>query len=314
MRDAGLVHSDEPATRLLCQGMVVAETFSIDEGDAGTRWVNPSEIEVEKDERGRISGAHLVADGRPVTVGAVEKMSKSRNNGVDPQFLVDRYGADTVRLFSMFASPPDQSLEWSESGVEGAFRFLKRLWGLVSAHAGEGAATALQPDGLDDAQRETRRLVHETIAKVGDDVGRRHTFNTAIAAVMELTNHLSRSATASAQDRAVLDEGWRAIVRLLAPVTPHICEELWALLDGQGSVFQSGWPQPDEAARVKTTVEMVVQVNGKVRARLELPAGCEREAALESALVEPNVQRHLEGLAVRKVIHVPDRLVNIVAN
>jgi leucyl-tRNA synthetase len=188
------------------------------------------------------------------------------------------------------------------------------LWGLVSAHAGEGAATALQPDGLDDAQRETRRLVHETIAKVGDDVGRRHTFNTAIAAVMELTNHLSRSATASAQDRAVLDEGWRAIVRLLAPVTPHICEELWALLDGQGSVFQSGWPQPDEAARVKTTVEMVVQVNGKVRARLELPAGCEREAALESALVEPNVRRHLEGLAVRKVIHVPDRLVNIVAN
>jgi leucyl-tRNA synthetase len=312
MRDAGLVSSDEPATRLLCQGMVVAETFGVDNGAGGTRWVNPAEVGVEKDDRGRIIGAHLLSDGSPVSVGAVEKMSKSKNNGVDPQSLVDRYGADTVRLFSMFASPPDQSLEWSESGVEGAFRFLKRLWGLVAAHVEAGPAQAVDLAALDEAQRETRRLVHEAIAKVDDDVGRRFTFNTAIAAVMELSNHLARCPIESEQDRAVLDEGWRAIVRLLAPVTPHVCEEMWSRLGGDGSVFRSGWPKPDETARVRTSVEVVVQVNGKLRARMELPVGCERDAALAKALEEPNVQRHLADKTVRKVIHVPDRLLNIV--
>ena len=312
LRDAGLVSSDEPATRLLCQGMVVAETFSVSSDDGELQWINPADVVVEKDERGKIVGAHLAADGRPVTVGAVEKMSKSRNNGVDPQAMVDKYGADTVRLFSMFAAPPDQSLEWSESGVEGAFRFLKRLWSLVTAHTDGGSGAPADPESLNPEQREMRRLVHETIAKVSDDIGRRQTFNTAIAAVMELSNHLSRFDDDSETGRAVADEGWRAIVQLMAPVTPHICEELWGLLGGAEPVYDSAWPRPDEAARVRTSVQLVVQVNGRVRARVEADAGCDREQALHLAMQEPNVVRFVAGKEVRKVILVPDKLINIV--
>ena len=233
MRDAGMVKSDEPATRLLCQGMVVAETYRQEGEDGATNWINPADVEVERDSKGKISVARLVSNGQPVIIGAVEKMSKSRNNGIDPSSLVDRFGADTVRLFSMFASPPDQSLEWSESGVEGSFRFLRRLWSMVSAHV-SGApengdeVEALDPSVLGEDQKHIRGLIHDTIAKVSDDIGRRYTINTAIAAVMELTNHLSRFDDSSAQGRAVLDEGWKAIVRILAPVTPHISEELLA--------------------------------------------------------------------------------------
>jgi leucyl-tRNA synthetase len=212
----------------------------------------------------------------------------------------------------MFAAPPDQSLEWSESGVEGAFRFLRRLWSQVQAHVEKGPCETLSPEELDDEARELRRLVHETIAKVGDDVGRRFTFNTAIAAIMELTNHLSRFEGGTPQDRAVLDEGWKAIVALLAPVTPHICQELWAQLGHAEPVHLAPWPEADEQARVRQMVEVVVQVNGKVRGRLALPPGCDRDQALEMALQEANVQRHVGEKQVRKVIHVPDRLLNLV--
>jgi leucyl-tRNA synthetase len=312
MRDAGLVESDEPATRLLCQGMVVAETYSVENAAGETEWVNPADVEVEKDRKGKVIAARLGRDGREVHVGAIEKMSKSRNNGVDPQGLVDRYGADTVRLFSMFAAPPEQSLEWSESGVEGSFRFLKRLWGLVDAHLQGGAAAAVEPGQLNDEQREMRRLVHETIAKVDDDIGRRYTFNTAIAAIMELTNHLSRFEDSSEQGRAVLDEGWQAIVRLLNPVTPHICQALWARFGHQQPAHSAPWPVADEAARVRSVVELVVQVNGKLRSRLSLPAGSDKDTAVAQAMLDENVQRHIEGKTVRKLIHLPDRLLNIV--
>ena len=312
LRDAGLVHSDEPADRLLCQGMVVAETFSQELADGSRDWINPADVVVDKDDRGKVIGASLASDGSPVAVGAVEKMSKSKNNGVDPQGLVDRYGADTVRLFSMFAAPPDQSLEWSESGVEGSFRFLRRLWALVMNHLEQGDVPALAPATLTDEQRELRRLVHDTIAKVGDDIGRRFTFNTAIAALMELTNHLARFTDESEQGRAVAREGWTAIVQLMAPVTPHISEALWEALGQDGTLQDAGWPEPDEAARVKTAVQLVVQVNGKLRARIETEPGCSEELALEQALAEANVQRFIEGKSVRKVIHVPDRLLNIV--
>ena len=314
MRDAGLVASDEPATRLLCQGMVVAETYSQEAGDGSVRWVNPGEVEVERDTKGKAVGARLLSDGSAVHIGPVEKMSKSRNNGVDPSRLVDRYGADTVRLFSMFAAPPDQSLEWSESGVEGAFRYLRRLWTLVTSHAACGTAPGLEPDRLDDEQRRVRRLVHDTIAKVSDDVGRRYTFNTAIAAIMELTNHLGRFDDDSAAGRAVLDEACRAIVRMLAPVTPHICQALWEVLGERQLVAGAEWPAADETARVRSQVTMVVQVNGKVRARIEVEPGSEQSAVHAAALQEANVQRHVEGKTVRKVIHVPDRLINIVVS
>ncbi len=313
LRDAGMVSSDEPARRLLCQGMVVAETYSYEDDAGATHWVNPADIEVEKDDKGKVTGARLASDGRPVTVGAIEKMSKSKNNGVDPQSLVDEYGADTVRLFSMFAAPPDQSLEWSESGVEGAFRFLRRLWTLVSNHADAGATPAVDSAALNDEQRELRRLVHETIAKVSDDYDRRFTFNTAIAALMELTNHIARFEDDSVQGRAVAGEGWTAIVQLLAPVTPHLSEALWEVLGHQQQpLLDAGWPVPDESARVKTSVELVVQVNGKLRGRISVDPGCAQEPALALALDEPNVQRHIEGKTIRKVIHVPDRLLNIV--
>ncbi|MEE4173939.1 MAG: leucine--tRNA ligase [Xanthomonadales bacterium] len=312
LRDAGMVDSDEPAKRLLCQGMVVAETYKIEGEDGSTTWINPDDVEVQKDDKGKIIGARLASDGTPVTVGAVEKMSKSKNNGVDPQSLVDRYGADTVRLFSLFAAPPDQSLEWSESGVEGAFRFLKRLWTLIDQHLEAGEPTSLDTQGLDDGQREVRRLVHDTIAKVSDDIDRRFTFNTAIAALMELTNHLARFEDTSPQGLAVAREGWTAIVQLLSPVTPHLSEALWDRLGDGRRLLEAGWPEADDSARVRQAVELVVQVNGKLRGRITVAPGCDRDSAQALALEEPNVQRFIEGKTVRKVIHVPDRLLNIV--
>jgi leucyl-tRNA synthetase len=312
MRDAGLVKSDEPATRLLCQGMVVADTFYSKDEEGKFHWINPSEVEVERDGKGRAVAARQRADGTPVEFGGVEKMSKSKNNGIDPHRLIDRYGADTVRLFSVSDSPPHQSLEWSESGVEGASRFLRRVWSQVLAHAEGGSCNALDPAALDQEQREIRRLVHDTIAKVSDDVSRRYTFNTAIAAIMELSNHLSRFEDASHQGRAVRQEAWLAIVRMLNPITPHICEALWTALGQTGSLYSAPWPVTDEAARVRSHVTLVVQVNGKVRGRLESEPGLSQESALQRVLEMENVKRYLEGQSVRKVIHVPDRLLNIV--
>jgi leucyl-tRNA synthetase len=312
MRDAGLVDGDEPATRLLCQGMVVADTYYRETADGNIRWYNPADVEVARDAKGKPTGAHLRADGKPVCIGAVEKMSKSKNNGVDPQSLVDRYGADCVRLFSMFAAPPDQSLEWSDTGVEGASRFLRRTWSQVMQHVEAGPTEPLDRKALSPEQREMRRLVHETIAKVSDDISRRYTFNTAIAAVMELTNHLARFEDGSAQGRAVLQEAWLAVVRLLNPMTPHICEALWTALGGQGGLYAAAWPVADESARVRTQVTIVVQVNGKVRARLEAEPGLDQEAALEQGLQLENVRRYVDDKSIRKVIHVPDRLLNIV--
>ncbi len=312
LRDAGMVDSDEPATRLLCQGMVIADTYYTETDDGHTHWVNPDDVEVERDAKGKPLGAKRRSDGQPVNIGAVEKMSKSKNNGVDPQGLVDRYGADCVRLFSMFASPPDQSLEWSDSGVEGASRFLRRVWAQVMRHTSGGACAALDPARLNAGQKEIRRLLHDTIAKVSDDISRRYTFNTAIAAVMELSNHLAKFDDDSEQGRAVMHEAWLAIVRLLNPITPHICEALWAELGETSALYQAPWPEVDESARVRQQVTVVVQVNGKVRARLELEPGIDQDAAMAVAMENENVQRHVEDKTVRKIIHVPDRLLNIV--
>jgi leucyl-tRNA synthetase len=307
-----MVASDEPATRLLCQGMVVADTYFREEEDGNIHWFNPADVEVDRDAKGKPVAARLSQDGEPVAFGGVEKMSKSKNNGIDPHMLVERYGADTIRLFSVSDSPPHQSLEWSESGVEGASRFLRRVWSQVTAHVDGGPCEALDPDALTSDQREMRRLVHDAIAKVSDDISRRYTFNTAIAAIMELTNHLGRFDDAQPQSRAVVREAWLAIVRLLAPITPHICEELWSELGGEGPVYCADWPVADEAAREREQVTLVVQVNGKLRARIELEPGAEKEQALESALAVENIQRHVADKTIRKVIHIPDRLLNIV--
>jgi leucyl-tRNA synthetase len=314
LRDEGLVHCDEPATNLLCQGMVIAETYYRSEADGSKTWFNPADVDVQRDERARIVGAVLRGDGQPVMIGGIEKMAKSKNNGVDPQSMVDKYGADTVRLFSMFAAPPDQSLEWNESGVEGMSRFIKRLWREIHAHVETGAAPALDVGSLDAAQKTLRRQLHETIQKVSDDIGRRQSFNTAIAALMELLNALGKFDDASAQGRAVRQEAFSAIVLLLNPFTPHVSHALWQVLGHAESVLEDkSWPTVDSSALIRDSLTLAVQVNGKLRATIEVPASASKDEAEALARAEPAIARLLEGQVVRKVIVVPGKIVNIVA-
>jgi leucyl-tRNA synthetase len=253
----------------------------------------------------------LLTQGMVLKDGA--KMSKSKGNTVDPQSLIERYGADTVRLFSMFAAPPEQSLEWSDSGVEGANRFLKRLWKMAGNYAAAGPAPALDKAALNDQQKGIRRKLHETIAKVGDDYGRRQTFNTAIAAIMELCNDLGKLDD-EPQSRAVLYEALHAIVLMLSPIVPHLSHALWPVLGGAGDILNAPWPDVDESALTRDSIEMVVQVNGKVRAKMEVPASADKDTVEALARSQPNVSRFLDGLSVRKVIVVPGKLVNIVAD
>ncbi len=250
----------------------------------------------------------LLCQGMVLKDGA--KMSKSKGNTVDPQEMIEEYGADTVRLFMMFAAPPEQSLEWNDSGVEGAFRFLKRLWRLVAEHVEAGLPGALNVDALDDNAKALRRKTHETIQKVSDDFGRRHTFNTAIAAVMELINDVSKFDG----DSAVRHEALEAAVLLLSPITPHASHSLWQALGHDEAVLNAAWPQVDESALVKDSIELVVQVNGKVRAKLNVPASADKDEVEALAKAEPNVQKFTDGKTLRKVIVVPGKLVNIVAN
>ncbi|MWJ28331.1 leucine--tRNA ligase [Halomonas sp. ZH2S] len=318
MRDFGLVDSDEPFQQLLTQGMVIAETYYRSTANGGKQWFNPADVEVKRDEKGRPVSAILISDGQPVEMGGIEKMSKSKNNGVDPQSMIDKFGADTVRLFMMFAAPPEQSLEWSDSGVEGAHRFLKRLWRQVSEHLEAGEPVALDTTALDDDQKALRRKTHETLKKAGDDIGRRTTFNTAIAAVMELSNALGRfqneSDAANPQSLAISREALEACVLLLAPITPHTCHALWQALGHSEPAIDAAWPAVDEAALTRDTLELVVQVNGKLRARIEVPADADKATVEDMAMSQENVQRHLEGKTVRKVIVVPGKLVNIVVS
>ena len=314
MRDAGLVKSDEPASNLLCQGMVIADTFYRESASGSRDWFNPADVDVEHDDKGRALGATLRADGRPVLVGGTEKMAKSKNNGVDPQTMVDRYGADTVRLFSMFAAPPEQSLDWNESGVEGMSRFLRRLWSQVNRHVAEGPAGRVDAAALTPSGKALRRQLHETIQKVGDDYGRRHTFNTAIAAIMELLNAIARFDESGLASRALRQEAFEAVTLLLNPITPHTSHALWQKLGhAETTLEDETFPQADPAALVRDALTLAVQVNGKLRATLEVPVAATREEVEALALAEPNVGKFLHGLAVRKVIVVPGKIVNIVA-
>ena len=254
----------------------------------------------------------LLTQGMVLKDGA--KMSKSKGNTVDPQSLIDAYGADTVRLFSMFAAPPEQSLEWSDSGVEGANRFLKRLWKLVGKQVATPAIAALDVTALNDQQKAVRRKTHETIAKVSDDFGRRQTFNTAIAAIMELCNELGKLDADNEQSRAVTGEALHAVVLMLCPIVPHICHELWQALGEDGDILHASWPGVDEAALTRDSIDIVVQVNGKVRAKMQVAADADKSSIEAQAVAQDNVQRFLEGVTVRKVIVVPGKLVNIVAN
>ncbi len=314
MRDEGLVTSNEPFKNLLTQGMVVAETYYRTASNGGKDWFNPADVEVERDAKAKIIGARLKTDGQPVEIGGTEKMSKSKNNGVDPQAMIDAYGADTCRLFMMFASPPDMSLEWSDSGVEGASRFLRRVWRLAQAHVSQGLPGKLDVAALDDAQKAIRRAIHAAIKQASTDVGQFHKFNTAIAQVMTVMNVLEKAPQTTEQDRALLQEGLEAVTLLLAPITPHISHELWKHLGHAQAVIDATWPSVDESALVQDSITLVVQVNGKLRGQVEMPASASREEIEAAARSNENVLRFIDGLTIRKVIVVPGKLVNIVAN
>ena len=310
LRDEGLVDSDEPFERLLCQGMVLAEGYYFEDEQGGKVWVSPTDVDTETDDKGRIVSAKHKETGAPLIHDGMSKMSKSKNNGIDPQVMIDRYGADTVRLFMMFAAPPEQSLEWSDSGVEGAHRFLKRLWKQSHDHLSSGPVDALDSDALNDAQKELRRKTHETIQKVSDDIERRQTFNTAIAAVMELSNTVGRFKDTSEQGRACLQEALTAAVQLLSPIVPHFADVL--LRELTGSAQTDNWPSVDDQALIRDSIEMIVQVNGKLRGRISVAADADEDIILHLALAEPNVKKYMDGLTLRKKIVVPGKLVNIV--
>src|SRR5690348_10643384 len=346
LRDAGLVHSEEPATNLLCQGMVVAETFHREDGNGDKTWINPADVDVQRDEKGRVVGATLKTDGQPVQVGVYVMVTKSKNNGVDPQVMIDRYGADTVRLFSMFASPPDQSLEWNEAGVEGMARFLRRFWRDVVTHAsqpdhpqmkaaaegrtnhlpplavevarradGGNTGDTIDPASLTPAQKTMRRQLHETIAKVGDDIGRRRNFNTAIAALMELLNALSKFDDMSDAGRALRHETLETMVLLLNPFTPHTSHALWQVLGHRETLVEDvPWPKADPTALVRDSVTLAVQVNGRLRGTLEAAPDAPREQLEAAARALPGVVAAIADKDVRKVIVVPGKIVNIVAS
>jgi leucyl-tRNA synthetase len=330
MRDEGMVDTDEPFTRLLSQGMVLAETFFRGHADGRKDYFFPAEVAIQRDSKGRTVAATLKADGRPVTVGGIETMSKSKNNGVDPTHLIDKYGADTARLFMMFAAPPEQTLEWSDAGVEGAFRFLKRLWELGNKPE---YRSALYPDtaarrrlvqgfvweSLSPDQRKLRGAIHGLLEQANRDFDK-YQFNTVVAACMKMVNSLAQLPAAedtgpeAAGNHAILFEAVDILVRLLSPVVPHIAHGLWRKvgLGASEAVIDAPWPQPDARALVRDVIEMVVQVNGKLRARTRVPASASQEEVQQLALADENVARHVEGKSVKKIIVVPGKLVNIV--
>ena len=311
LRDAGFVTSDEPAQKLLCQGMVLADAFYYTSPTNERIWVSPTQVTLERDEKGRIIKA-TDPEGRELVHTGMTKMSKSKNNGIDPQEMVEKYGADTVRLFMMFASPAEMTLEWQESGVEGAKRFLGRVWNLVYEYSQNPTTTALDVSALSADQKALRRDVHKTIAKVSDDIGRRQTFNTAIAAVMELMNKLTRAPLESEQDRAVMAEALSAVVRMLYPITPHICFELWKALGNESTIDHAEWVKADEAAMVEDEKLIVVQVNGKVRGKVTVAADADEETVKTVAFADENVKKFTDNTQIVKVIYVPGKLLNVV--
>ena len=317
MRDCGLVEASEPFTNLLTQGMVVAETYYRDLGDGRKQWINPSEVAVERDDKGRIVGARLTADGQPVVIGGIEKMAKSKNNGVDPQALVDAYGADTARLFIIFASPPDQQLEWSDSGVEGAFRFLRRVWNYGATYCAETRLRlprerALGRADLPAALADVRREIHVHLKQANYDFGK-HQFNTVASATMKILNALEKAPRDHASAHAELaEEGLSILLRLLSPIAPHLTHALWKDCGFDRDILSAAWPEPSEVALRQDEIEMMLQINGKLRGSIKVPAEAGHPDIEAAALAAEATQRFTEGKPPRKVIVVPGRLVNIV--
>ena len=322
MRDEGLVQGNEPFKNLLTQGMVIAPTFYREEPNGKKLWINPAEVEVETDAKARAIGAKLKSDGLPVVIGGMEKMSKSKNNGVDPQAIIDEYGADTARLFMMFAAPPEQSLEWSDTGVEGAFRFLKRVWSLAYAKKHNVTIYLSDPSfndaylrNMDGDPKEAYREIHVALKQASFDIGRLQ-FNTVVSACMKILKSLERSMLVGTSvpntQVPVIAKGLSILLRLLSPITPHISQALWKELGYGDDILNAPWPEVDEAALVQDEIELVIQVNGKLRGSLRLSKDTDRETLERLALAHEAVQKLLAGGTAKKVIVVPGRLINVV--
>ncbi|BCU06372.1 leucine--tRNA ligase [Allochromatium tepidum] len=309
MRDEGLVDCDEPFTNLLTQGMVVAETWYREDAEGRKQWFNPADVEVERDQKGKLIGGRLKSDGQPVRFGGIEKMSKSKNNGVDPQALTERYGADTVRLYTMFTSPPDQSLEWNDEGVEGAFRFIRRLWALAVGEA-EAIRAASTLGELDEPAQTARREIHGALKKALYDYERQQ-FNTVVSGCMTMVNTLYRLESSTAR-AAVIREGVGIVLRLLAPIAPHVTHHLWRELGFGDDILNADWPQVDEDALKQDSLDYVVQVNGKVRGSVKVPADADRATVQAAALDNEQIAKFIDGKPIRKAILVPGKLLNLV--
>jgi leucyl-tRNA synthetase len=312
MQELRLLSFEEPFANMFTQGMVLNEVF-FRKPDAGrVEYFNPADVDVTLDATAQHRVAILRSDGEAVESGGVVTMSKSKNNGVDPQALVDEFGADTARLFTMFAAPPEQTLEWSDEGVQGAYRFIKRLWKAVHDHMRQGAHQPLDKAALNAGQRAIRRQAHQTLAKITDDIGRRRTFNTAIAAAMELLNALAKFPQSSESDRSVMQEALEIVVLGLSPMIPHVTHALWAGLGHRRALIDEPWTPVDAAALQTSTIQLVVQVNGKLRAHITVAAGANEDTVRAAALGDANVQKFVGSATVRKVIIVPGKLVSIV--
>jgi leucyl-tRNA synthetase len=299
MRDEGLLAVSEPFTNLLTQGMVLAETYYRDTPEGRREWVHPSDVRVERDAKGKIVSAHK-RDGSEVMFDGIGTMSKSRNNGVDPQELIEKYGADTARFFIIFASPPTSTLEWSDEGVDGSFRFLKRLWTYGAKFDQPG------PQMAGNLEKSTRFEIHSTLKQANYDL-QKHQFNTVASAAMKILNALERF---SGGRNAVTEEGLSILLRLLSPITPHVCHALWRELGFGEDVMKAAWPEPDPAALEQDEIDYVVQVNGKTRGNAKVPKAADPKTA--EAMAAAAVKKYIEGKAIRKTIIVPGRLINIV--
>jgi leucyl-tRNA synthetase len=314
MRDLGLIKFGEPFTRLFTQGMLLNESFYREDASQKRRWFYPAEVDVKYDDKGHPVGAVAKADGLPVMLGGIEKMSKSKNNVVEPRDIIARYGADTARVFTMFAGPPDQSAAWSDSGAEGSFRFLRRVWNFAVKQ--QPALAAATPGGTASAAAATlRRELHLLLRQVSHDYDRMQ-YNTVVSGAMKMLNAMedAKLGTAGA-DQAVLREGMGILLRTLYPVAPHLGHALWSELGfakSEGELIDAPWPEVDEAALVQDEIELVLQVNGKLRGALKVPATAERAAIEAAALAHPECIRFAEGRAAKKVVVVPGRLVNVV--
>jgi len=314
MRDLKLVKFGEPFTRLLTQGMVLNHIFSYQPPGGRKRYFNPAEVETLSEPDGSTRYEVLIADGDALEVQheGIGKMSKSEGNGVDPEGLIERFGADTARLYTMYTSPPEDTLAWSDEGVQGAARFIRRLWSTLYEHLAAGSVPALEAGALTEAQRELRRQAHQALAKATDDIGRRRNFNTAIAAMMELLNSIRGADDASPQGRAVRHEALEIEVLVLAPVAPHVCHAMWQALGHTTALIDERWPKPDPAALTQDTHELVVQVNGKLRGHITVPAQADEATVRAAALADEHVKKFVADKQVRRVIVVPGKLVNVV--